>query len=251
MHTNVHGLSRNVPAEVKRQIRQRCGFGCVICGFVFFEYEHFNPDFCDAHEHNPEGMTLLCSQCNQKRRRGWLSAETVAKANENPKCLSQGFANEMFDFHSEPLKIILGGLEFYDCKYLIVINNTPVIFIEPPSEEGSPFLLNAIFHGSDGKELMKIVKNELIVKTGQWDVDCEGTKITIRRGLGDIALSLRLQPPGGIHIEKLDMIFEGVHLKAEKNFFKWSLDGMSWETWDDCSVSHCRAAIGIFTRPRR
>ncbi|MHB0562224.1 hypothetical protein ACX3RA_15640, partial [Escherichia coli] len=59
---NKHGLSRRIPETIKRQIRQRCGFGCVICGFGFYDYEHFKPDFVDAKVHDPNGMTLLCSQ---------------------------------------------------------------------------------------------------------------------------------------------------------------------------------------------
>ena len=109
---NKHGLSRTIPGPVKRIIRQRCGFGCVICGLGFYDYEHFDPDFADATEHNPEGMTLLCSQCNQSRGRGRLSRETVAKANKNPKCLREGYANEMFDFHSEPIEIKFAGVSF-------------------------------------------------------------------------------------------------------------------------------------------
>ena len=59
--TNKHGLSRYIPEAIKREVRQRCGFGCVICGFGFYDYEHFDPDFADAKFHDPNGMTLLCS----------------------------------------------------------------------------------------------------------------------------------------------------------------------------------------------
>jgi hypothetical protein len=75
---NKHGLPRSIPSHIKQEIRQRCGFGCVICGFGFYDYEHFDPDFVDAKSHSPEGMTLLCSQCNQKRARKRLSVATVA-----------------------------------------------------------------------------------------------------------------------------------------------------------------------------
>ncbi|WP_262313847.1 hypothetical protein [Klebsiella quasipneumoniae] len=139
MVRNKYGLSRSIPADVKREIRKRCGFGCVICGLGFYEYEHFNPDFADAMEHNPKGMTLLCSQCNQKRARGRLSVQTVTKANANPKCLEQGFANEMFDFHDEPININLSGVNFYDCMNLIVVNGRSMLSIQPPTEKKHSF----------------------------------------------------------------------------------------------------------------
>lgn len=64
---NQYGLSKHRPSSVEEEIRQRCGFGCVICGLCFYDYEHFNPDFKDARIHDPRGMTLLCMQCNQKK----------------------------------------------------------------------------------------------------------------------------------------------------------------------------------------
>lgn len=32
--------SRNIPLPIQREVRQRCGFGCVICGMPLYEYEH-------------------------------------------------------------------------------------------------------------------------------------------------------------------------------------------------------------------
>lgn len=29
---NKQGISRDIPDPIKRDVRQRCGFGCVICG---------------------------------------------------------------------------------------------------------------------------------------------------------------------------------------------------------------------------
>ena len=53
---NEHGLSReDLRAPVKRQIRQECFFGCVVCGKLPYTYEHFAPPFKDATEHNPRG----------------------------------------------------------------------------------------------------------------------------------------------------------------------------------------------------
>lgn len=63
---NKYGLSRYVPSDVRRIVRQRCGFGCVICGLSLYDYEHFAPYFKDAKSHDPDGITLLCMQSNQK-----------------------------------------------------------------------------------------------------------------------------------------------------------------------------------------
>lgn len=144
-NTNDHGLPRTIPEGVKREIRQRCGFGCVICGLGFYDYEHFAPDFVDATDHNPAGMTLLCPRCNQNRARGRLSRETVAEANQNPVCIRNGHANEMFDFHSDPIAVVFAGVTFYDCAHLIMVNGRSLLSVRPPQEVSSPMLLSGCF----------------------------------------------------------------------------------------------------------
>ncbi|MEH2485180.1 Abi-alpha family protein [Bradyrhizobium sp. AZCC 2230] len=81
---NRHGLSRNIPADVKRTVRQRDGFGCVVCGKAIYDYEHFDPEFADATQHDPAGIVLLCISCHGKKTRGFLSKQTIAAARQSP-----------------------------------------------------------------------------------------------------------------------------------------------------------------------
>jgi len=57
--TNKHGLPRHIPPEIKRAIRQACGFGCVTCGSAIGQYEHIDPEFAEATSHDPEKMAYL------------------------------------------------------------------------------------------------------------------------------------------------------------------------------------------------
>ncbi|EPN6134514.1 MULTISPECIES: hypothetical protein [Enterobacter cloacae complex] len=241
--TNKHGLSRYIPEAIKREVRQRCGFGCVICGFGFYDYEHFDPDFVDAKLHDPNGMTLLCSQCNQKRARGRLSAHTVEIANRNPKCKQLGFANEMFDFHNDPITVKFAGVTFYNCKDLIMVNDRPILTVLPSLEPHGPMLLSGVFCNAIGQETLRIHENEWSAKTDNWDVVCEGPRITIRGGLGDIVLALKMEVPNGLVIERLNMLFEGVHIKGDKDLLEVSINGRPWQMWQGCSVHNCQVGI--------
>jgi hypothetical protein len=98
--TNKYGLTRDIPAGVKRAVRRACGFGCVICGHAIIQYEHFNPPFAEAKEHNPEGMALLCGGCHDRKTRGFLSVSTVAQARQNPRAFQRGYAHDLFDLRS-------------------------------------------------------------------------------------------------------------------------------------------------------
>ena len=67
---NKHGLTRDIPNDVKRKVRQRDGFGCVICGSAFYTYEHFDPEFVEAENHDPHGICLLCGTCHRRKTSG-------------------------------------------------------------------------------------------------------------------------------------------------------------------------------------
>lgn len=226
--TNKYGVSRYVPEHVKREIRQRCGFGCVICGLGFYDYEHFEPDFSEAKAHNPAGMTLLCPNCNQKRARNRLSAEAVALANAKPKCLQQGFSKEQFDFSTTPVYIRIGGIEIHNCKYILVINDMPLISILPPLEEGQPVRVSGFFTDGDGNQTLTLLNNEWSADTGSWDVESIGPVITIRSGPRNISLKIRLNPPHSLSIEQLQMKFEGYYIKCDTEHLEFSQDGENW-----------------------
>jgi len=44
---------------MQREVRQRCGFGFVICGIPIYHYDHII-DHAEVHEHTADKLTLLC-----------------------------------------------------------------------------------------------------------------------------------------------------------------------------------------------
>lgn len=245
---NRHGLSRYIPEEVKREVRQRCGFGCVICGFGFYDYEHFKPDFVDARVHDPKGMTLLCSQCNQKRARGRLSAHTVEMADGDPKCRQEGFASELFDFHNEPITVKFAGVKFHNCQNLIVVNDQPILSVKSSPHPNGPILLSGIFCNSIGQQTLLIHENEWHAKTDNWDVECIGPRIKIRFAPGEFALVLKMEAPSGLEIERLDMLYEGVRIRAENELLQVSINGGIWQKWYACSMTDCYTGLSLQSR---
>ncbi|HDZ0790542.1 TPA: hypothetical protein RRT77_004528, partial [Klebsiella pneumoniae] len=53
---NKFGLKRYIPSEIRKRIRIDAGYGCVICGGLFVDYEHIEPEFSKAVEHDPDKM---------------------------------------------------------------------------------------------------------------------------------------------------------------------------------------------------
>jgi len=242
---NRHGLGRSVGEAIKREIRSRCGFGCVICGLAYYDYEHFDPDFKDAKTHDPNGMTLLCMQCNQKRARGTLSADTVARANANPKCKEQGFASELFDFGTEPIEVNFAGVSFVNCRTLIQIRGTDILSFRPPEVAGSPVLLSGFLSDVTGATTLRILDNVWSAGDENWDVEVIGPVITVRRGKGDIALRVRVMPPHALSIERIEMEFDGYFLKGDENSLSVSRDGKNWGRFSAISLRNCGVGISL------
>ncbi len=248
VYRNKHGLTRTISDVTKREVRKRCGFGCVRCGLAFFDYEHFDPDFKDAKEHRAEGITLLCMQCNQKRAHGTLSVETVAAANMAPKCLERGFASESFDFGSDPMQVAFAGVTFTNCPILIEVNGFPLLSVREPEAPGTPYRLSGLFADDTGEITLKIEDNVWSAGADNWDVECVGPLITIRNGPRLICLVLRQEPPQRLVVERINMVFERIHLRGNDGVLEMSFDGRTWGVWRGCNTIDCRVGISFNNR---
>jgi len=115
MAKNSHGLERRPSVEIRRQLRQEAGFGCVVCGMAIGDYEHIDPEFRDATEHNPDRMAFLCIQCHGKVTRKFWSKEKIWKAKTQPSALRIGYATEEFDIGCDWPKISIGSFHMSEC----------------------------------------------------------------------------------------------------------------------------------------
>lgn len=157
---NNYDLSRQIPEDVKRKVRKRVGFGCVKCGLGFYQYEHFNPDFKDAKEHNPNCITLLCPNCHALKTTHKANSTHVKKWNETPKCLEQGYSRYLLPSVSENenLTIQIGNSRFYNPSAILVIDGEPIIKLEKSNNKDEPIHLT--FKSSENPNSNRIIKNE-------------------------------------------------------------------------------------------
>ncbi|WP_131798623.1 SEC-C metal-binding domain-containing protein [Achromobacter insolitus] len=211
---NQHGLSRTIPAQVKADVRKRCGFGCVICGSAIYDYEHFSPPYADATSHDSEGITLLCPSCHAKTTRGWLSKEAVSKANSSPKCQSNGFTREALAGSNCHPTVLIGNIEARNTDVVLEIDDSPLLWISQPEAEGGPYRINAEFANADGTTLLKIVDNEWLTSIENWDVEVVGPTLTVRSKPRGLALVLRSHPENKLSIDRLEISHNGWQIKA-------------------------------------
>lgn len=219
--TNKHGLSRDIPSDIKRQVRQNSKFGCVMCRSAFYQYEHIKPEFKDALKHDPEAICLLCGRCHDKVTKGFLSKETVLKAYIDTKTNNEVSAPfDAFDLSAKNLNIKFGDCVFHLTEKLIVIDNTNILSINPPDNEYLFPTISGFFCDVDGNRLFSIEKNEWSGSIDTWDSEIIGNEITIRLGKGKIALRLRSKPPDTVEIVDLNMMFGKSHILVSKDGLK-------------------------------
>jgi hypothetical protein len=176
---NKHGLNRYVPSDIRARIRRDAGFGCVICGCVLVDYEHIDPEFNQAKEHNPEKMTLLCISCHGRVTRKIISKKAVWEAKNNPRSLQDGYVHDLLFVNTDEMEIKIGNSSSKNTKTILTIHGKPVIWFEPPFEDGEPSKLCAIFYDENGEAISYVNRNQFTALSTNQDVWSESTKLSI------------------------------------------------------------------------
>lgn len=236
-----------IPKDVKLQVRQQCGFGCVVCGLMFWDYEHWNPTNKVRKQrglpHTAAGITLACP--NHHRGKGALmSDEDYAGHVANPRALQDGFAHAEWSTGSLP-DIILGSVRCKGGTRILSVDDDAVnallerpratppeelmLGFEPPGEGGGPPRLTCRFFGRDG-EVFRIDQNRCIGMEGAWDLrssrimpspdEAVGHRFEVRNSAEALDFALDLIPGREIRIRELHWRKDYLHLIANERGFQ-------------------------------
>jgi hypothetical protein len=211
---NIHGLDRHIPEDVRRQIRQECGFGCVICGMAIVQYEHIDPPFAEANTHDPQKIALLCGSCHDRVTRGIWSKARVLEARRAPRTFKQGFAKDAFDINT-PFEAFVGNNCFKDISCIVRKGRDQWFSIEPPETPEGPPRLSAKFFTPNGEPTLEIDRNEWRCLIGVWDLKVSGYTIEVWTEPSNLMLQLKARPPHGLEIVYLDMSLEDTRILVE------------------------------------
>lgn len=211
-----------IPPNVKREIRQRCGFGCVLCGMPLYEYEH-KLEWAEVQRHVAEEITLLCRQHHGEKTSRLLPKEVVIAANRNPYNKQTGVSKQHFlHYAGQTVRLRVADSHFeyndlHDGAFFapLVIDGLPLVGFR--IEQGE-LLLNFIAYNEFNKPIIQIVDNELIYDTTQWDIEWIAQTLTIRESRGRILLELLFSPPSEIHIQKGRLLRNGIEILVGRNY---------------------------------
>jgi len=205
-----------IPSHIKREVRQRCGFGCVICGLPLYEYEHME-EWAVVKRHVADEITLLCDRHHREKTAHLLPKEDVRKFNKNPINL-QNEKSKKYNLHFSGSRAeVWVGSNSFVCENLedgaelnaIVVDGFPLIQMKVQDKH---LLLNLTFFDEQNKIAAQIVENELVYSTSPWDIELIGTNLTIREGHGIILLNIEFSPPNKIKINSGRLLRNGIEL---------------------------------------
>lgn len=223
MSTNVNtrGLVRYIPADVRREVRRRSKFGCVICRNGFCIYEHLD-DYVGVDVHDPARICLLCESCHGRITRKQWSKDRARLAYEHVQAQSREDAGEPrgpLDFHTGQAELAIGDLLYVPAVACVLRYFGEDLIRLRPGRPGEPGTISAVFTDTNGNAVLELDENAWVGSLDAWDIEVEGRRITVRQRAGVIALQLRLDPPGRIVVERLDMRIGEHHvLASEKGY---------------------------------
>ncbi|MGW1804349.1 hypothetical protein [Streptomyces sp. NPDC002078] len=235
-----------IKAQIKREVRQRCGFGCVICGLPLYEYEHML-EWAKTKRHTAEEITLLCNLHHAEKTRGFLSRADVKKANDHPVNRRAGASTPYnLRFSGDTCLVNMGGNKVVHLfsqspvANILMIDGFPVIKVRQCDEH---LLLSMRLYGRGGRKLLEIDENELVYSVDSWDIELTGTTLTIRGALRKILAEIKFHPSEGVHISR-GIFMRGNHaIRVEPDYL---LDEKHNTRLSETYVMGCPGAAFVF-----
>lgn len=248
--TNRYGLSRTIRDSIKREIRRRSKFGCVLCRSGIYEYEHIDPEFADAREHDPDKICCLCPSCHALVTRGQRSKAMVAKAYRDiqdtpPEKVPP--PTGPLDFHTGTAELLIGGLQYSPAVTTVLrYHGRNLMWVAPSYKDGEPGRITAVFADDAGREVFAIDQNEWVGSGDALDIEVRGARLVVRqKPTNRVCLALRLDPPGRIVIEQLDMRYKDAHVLANEQSYAvgryYIDDGVENIHWAHASINVVKA----------
>ncbi|WP_052945883.1 hypothetical protein [Acinetobacter sp. Ag2] len=248
--TNKNGLSRNIPADIMRKIRQSDGYGCIFCGSILVDYEHIDPLFCEATEHHPDKIALLCSFHHDKVTRRVLPKRLVKEAKKNPFCKSNKYSHSTYYPSIEDVKLKVGNSIFEDTPIILILHGKPLIWVEKECNE-SPIQFNSIFYDSTGKKVGFLKKNTFYGLVTDSDIRGVSNRIEIKFKKGSIDLILKIEADGIVEIVRMNANYLGTNISVDSNGILTLKNGKSNITFDKITAKKCGTVFEFGGIPRR
>lgn len=204
-----------VPDPIKRDVRRRCGFGCVICGLPIYEYDHMTP-YSEVGKHEASNLTLLCPDHHSQKTRGLLAESAVRTADASPANRAAGASRPMAVMGgTQQIAVELGSNLFVSpggSFAPLVVDGVVLLGVE--IQDGQA-LLHALFFDEYNEPVLQVVASEVVYSVDTWDVEFSGQVLTLRSAPRQIQLRMRFDPQGKLTIDRAELYCNGVRILVD------------------------------------
>jgi len=212
-----------IPESVKRDVRQRCGFGCIICGLPIVEYDHLE-EWATVKEHTVANIVLLCPRHHAEKTKGLLTREQVEANAARPFNIKNGKTAPYelhFDGTQPKIEAEFGGnvvwMPIRDGNAEIIpIAVDGVALITLRVRQGR-MSLSTLIYSEDGTCILRIVDNVLELSADSWDITFIGQTLTLRSDPHRSGLRLRFAPPNRVELLSGRFMLNGIELLLSKS----------------------------------
>ena len=233
-----------------REVRQRCGFGCVICGRPIYEYDHLL-GWANVQRHVASEITLLCDNHHREKTGGFIPNQKVIEADQKPFNKINGVtAPHTLHYTGSEFSLIMGTYTFKGSTrnssatfQAIRVDGEPLFGVR--AEDGH-FLLDLSVYNTSQDLVLLIVDNELILNSGSWDIEIVGSRITIREGLRNILFDIVFRPPSTVVIMRGRFLYNGVELLVAP---KWCSLLNNQAMFSGLEVTNCSVGLNLGDDP--
>ena len=214
---NDHGLSRHIPHEVKKEVRVRCGFGCVVCGAIPYDYDHFHVPFAEAKEHLADDIILLCDTHHRMKGAGAIDNEFIGR------CMQVAPLDRESHFRQPGVNPDFGvkwpSITLEANFQGIVIDGEAVFHLQHQDDELEPVLLSGALSGRDGRPVCRIENNVIITKsTDIGDLTVVSNRFSFTSLAGQPVLNFSLSNRG-LEIDEIYFVRKGIGIFANAQRF--------------------------------
>lgn len=211
--------SRDIPDPIRRAVRQRCGFGCVICGLPLYTYEHML-GWATVQRHVADEMTLLCDKHQRERTNGLLPISDVQAANQDPFNRRSGTsAPYALHYSGDYCQVDIGSnvLTARMMGYLVAVQVDGEPLVGFRFEDGH-YLLNVLLFNEVNEPVLQILDNELIYSSEPWDIELVGNRLTVRAAARSIFIDIVFEPPATVRFLRGRLLLNGIELYIRPTF---------------------------------
>jgi len=224
-------------SQIKREVRKRCGFGCVVCGMPLYEYHHME-EWSKVKAHVANDITLLCDFHHKQVSNNLLDCQKVIDANTCPYNMANGISGKMpISYSGNKCKIVMGSNSWEaelkseeDYLHAIMVNGVNILGFRI---EDSHLLISLNMFDRLNNRVLEIIDNELCYCIHRWDIELIKNRLTIFNSQKEKAIAIMFNPPSEIILVNANIYCDGYRISTNEGIVNIAKEEMLFSAYEN------------------